>query len=307
VSDKPKLMITVDVEAFPKRAADRHLDRLIWGRFTEGEGGILAMMRIAERHGVRLTMFTDLAETGLYGDAMIEVAQEIDRRGHDLELHCHPEFIPPGVWERAGVRQLRLLDTATELQARLTVDYLCEVYARATSRPPVAFRGGSYRFNAALLRALRGAGVVIDSSYNPSKPKQSRVTELRGAFRWSNGMLELPISCLEGFRGATVLTDFNFNAGGLLTAERLVEFLGLFHERYPDEVAVLVMHSWSFSKPQNSHSAYYDRYNEADVARFDQFLGHVGSSTQVVTPLRLHELQVGSNFPVYGVSEMNND
>ncbi|MCO5132378.1 MAG: hypothetical protein M9932_17785 [Xanthobacteraceae bacterium] len=280
------------------------MDKLIWGRFTEGEGGILAMMRIAEKHGARLTMFTDLAEVGLYGDAMIEVAQEIDRRGHDLELHCHPEFMPGQVWDEVGIRQLRLLNDASPEQAEATVKYLLAAYAQASTKSPVAFRGGSYRFNSALLRALAKAGVMIDSSYNPSKPKQSRVHELRAAFNWSNGVLELPISCLPDYNGAPDLTDFNFNVGRLSTAEKMLDFLTKFHAAYPGEIAVLVMHSWSFSKPSGSDVVHYDLWREDEVVRFSRFLELVAGYADVVTTRDVAATEMGS-LATYDLSEVD--
>src|SRR5215211_5686314 len=99
-------MITIDVEARPPRSKTDPLDRLIWGRFPEGEFGIGRMMSIAERHGVKLTMFLDYAEEHLYGDALLDVGREILRRGHDLELHIHPEFMPDGFFAARGHKRV---------------------------------------------------------------------------------------------------------------------------------------------------------------------------------------------------------
>jgi hypothetical protein len=98
-----RLMITVDVEAQPARARDKHVDRLIWGTHPEGRAGIREMMSIAEASDVRLTMFLDWAETDLYGKYIDEVGREIDERGHDLQLHVHADFFSEQFWRRHDV------------------------------------------------------------------------------------------------------------------------------------------------------------------------------------------------------------
>src|SRR5262245_1470380 len=100
VQHKRRLMITVDVEAQPSRAERNHVDRLIWGEFAEGRAGIGEMMDIADRHCIKTTMFLDYCEEHLYGNAIRDVAREIHRRGHDLQLHAHLDFLSRDWWAR---------------------------------------------------------------------------------------------------------------------------------------------------------------------------------------------------------------
>lgn len=46
--DKPRCMLTVDVEALPNRAASDHVNTLIYGRAGGREYGIGRMMDIAD-------------------------------------------------------------------------------------------------------------------------------------------------------------------------------------------------------------------------------------------------------------------
>ena len=91
--EKPRCMLTVDVEAMPNRAETAHVDTLIYGRIGGKEYGIGKMMDIADKHHVKMTFFVDFAEYELYGDEIIHVGEYIFSRGHDLQVHCHYDLL----------------------------------------------------------------------------------------------------------------------------------------------------------------------------------------------------------------------
>lgn len=131
--DKPKCILTVDVEAWDMRAPDRPVDTLIYGRINGAEWGIGRMMDIADRHGVKMTFFLDFTEVELYGDEIIEAGKYIDGRGHDLQLHCHYEVLVDKVLERflalkgitprgAGMRTRRFQSLSWSIVSSSTTD-----------------------------------------------------------------------------------------------------------------------------------------------------------------------------------------
>jgi hypothetical protein len=281
----PQLIVSVDVEAFKRRARIKPFQRLIWGHLEDGEGGILGIMRVAEKHGVRLTMFVDFAELAVYGEALMEVAQEIELRGHDLQIHCHPEVLPGVFWQGLALTPVKDCSQCTDDHARALFDYLTKGYSRASTKAPIAFRGGGYRFNAAVIRAMREYGIVLDSSFNAGRaPGFPPGGGIRRQFAWSNGCIELPISCVPRGGTAGQLQEFNFNSARLLSAERMVAFLRTFFAAQPGDIAVLVMHSWSFSKQLPDGPAQtYDRFQPEYVTVFDEFLNGISGHVQVVT------------------------
>src|SRR5688572_15837100 len=121
-----RLMITVDVEAQPARAERDHVDRLIWGKYPDSRAGLGEMMDIADRHDVKLTMFLDYCEKYLYGDALLDVGREIHRRGHDLQLHAHLDFLPPQFWTDRALKPQTSLSRVDPAQAAAVLDYLCD-------------------------------------------------------------------------------------------------------------------------------------------------------------------------------------
>jgi hypothetical protein len=64
---KRRILLSVDVEAFELRSKLDPVNRLIWGRFPEGDYGLEHIMSIAEARGAPLTMFLDYPEHYAYG------------------------------------------------------------------------------------------------------------------------------------------------------------------------------------------------------------------------------------------------
>ena len=267
-----KLMITVDVEAQPGRAERDHVKRLIWGEYPEGgKGGIGEMMDIADRHGAPIVMFVDYCERALYGDEILDVAREVHRRGHDLQLHSHPEFLPPTFWSKRGLAAPAVMNDANDAQADALLDYLCESQALSGGDKPQGYRGGGYRYGAAVLRALVRHGIMLDSSYIAARENQPLRRGRLRQFRWDNGCLEVPVSCINPFLNLTRDFDLNFNASAFSSAERMLQCLKAFYSQQGnDAIAVMVLHSWSFSRRQEN--GYFSPPIPDYVERFDAFL-----------------------------------
>lgn len=286
---KQRVMITVDVEAQPTRASGYHIDRLIYGRFGDEEYGIGRMFDIADRNDIRLTCFLDYAEEHLYGEALLDVGHHIIDRGQDLQVHLHPEFMSAAVFEQAGIKRINDMFVAEVEQACLLIGQAVHAHQRITGQKPIAFRSGGYRYNGAILSELARHGLRFNSGYNPSRQNQPFNVGALKQFQWAEGVIELPISCVPGFRNTRRLFDYNFNSDLLLrgTAEESVrsheEFLQAFFHRYGDDaVAVLVMHSWSLLN-FNDATGYYDTPNPEAVEKFSALLAMLSEKYEVTT------------------------
>lgn len=276
-----RLMITVDVEAQPGRAEADHINRLIWGKYQERRGGISEMMDIADQHGAKLVFFVDYCERALYGDAMLDVGREIARRGHDSQLHSHPEFLSARFWSDRGFDRPGPISEASEQQALALIEFVCESHEIATGTPPVAYRGGGYRFSSAVLRSLSACAVRLDSSYNAGRQPHLAVGA-RKQFLWDSGCLEIPVSVVSPFRNISRSVEFNFGASAFASVERMLEYLDAFYlQNGEDAIAVLVLHSWSFSELQTS--GYFSPPLEKNLERFSNFLTALGGRVEVVT------------------------
>lgn len=286
---KRRVVITVDVEAQPARAPRNHIDQLIYGRLGDGEEfGIGRMFDIAEKHGVGITCFLDYAEEHLYGDALLDVGRYIAARGHDLQVHLHPEFMSSDSFVRSGVKRINDMFEVGTPQARLLIEYAVDAHHRVTSNKPVAFRGGGYRYNGAILEELARHDFIFNSSYNASRENQPFNIGSTKQFRWSSGSFELPISCVFDFKGTKRLFDYNFNAAVLMNGstdyclQKHIDYLEAYYAQHGnDAIAVMVLHSWSFLiKDEKGH---YSAINRDAVDKFEALIALLTNEYAIVT------------------------
>jgi hypothetical protein len=296
-----RLLITVDVEAFPKRAEMDHVDRLIWGKYPDGRGGIGEMMSIAEKHGVRLVMFLDYVEEFLYGKKIVDVAREIHARGHDLQLHSHPELFPSSFWAERGLPHLKHAGDATDEQAEALFDFLCDAQLRATGVAPVAYRGGGYRFGPGTVRAMGTHGVRMNSSYLVTSDNQLFRAGRLPQFKWDNGCVEVPISSFNMYKAQKKTCQLNFNHESCADIDRMMMSLDAFYRQMGDEtLAVLVMHSWSFSRElDNGH---FSTPVLANIKRFEQFLEAISRKVEIVDCAAALKLIDSGEIPIAGIA-----
>lgn len=282
-----RVALSVDVEAHPFRASRDHIDRLIWGRVEGREAGIGTMMDIADRHGVPMTFFVDYPEYEVHGEAILDVAREIARRGHDAEPHCHAEYLGKALFGTDDPDAVRLGNVSREQADRMAA-YLVERHMQALGAQPPACRSRGYELSAPWLDALKGAGFVLDASYSLSCKRDPLRLGLRSPFRFSNDLLEIPVPFIPYFQGAGPLIPWNFNQRHFLTpdveenARRHEAFLNAWFKRHGDDaVATLVMHSWSFWKMDDQ--GFFTIPNEAAVELFDTLVARLADSCEIVS------------------------
>lgn len=192
-------MLTVDTEALPKRAAQDHVKRLMWGVHEKGRAGIGEMASIGDEFGARHVYFVDQCGAWSYLDETKEVVRWLNAAGHDVQLHTHPEYLPDSFWAEHGLaRRPQYMNQYTEeARAEFVIRHFGELISKETGKPVLAHRAGSFRWNANTIRALKSAGVPL--SFNNSMcavhARQciwSEPTNL--PFAWSNGVIEVPMT-----------------------------------------------------------------------------------------------------------------
>ena len=164
-------------------------------------------MDVLGAHGLKAVFFVDPMPALLWGVAAIEdVVGPIVARGHDVQLHCHTEWLEhaPGNKLAGGRTGRNLKDFALEDQVRI-LEYARDTLVAAGAPPPVAFRAGNYGANDDTLRALAAIGLSFDSSHCPALtgvadcaitlPSSARSP------RTLHGVTEVPAACIETFGG----------------------------------------------------------------------------------------------------------
>lgn len=252
-----KVFLTVDVEAQPRRAVGDPVDDLIFGRFGDKEFGIGRMMDIADAHNAKMSFFLDLAEYDLYGERILDVGRLIIDRGHDLQVHIHPEFISRDFFAERGVpRIVNFFEMPNEV-AKHVSEYICGLYSRVSSAAPKAFRGGGYRYGPEILGCLSEYGIQVASNYNYGRNSDYLNLGTQSVFKWNTGTLELPVTCTTGLGNLDRIIEYNFNSAIFNREDWSREMFVQRHVNFIDAATssnelrggtpvVLVMHSWSF-------------------------------------------------------------
>ena len=303
--NRPKCVLSVDVEALRLRAADQHVETLIYGRLNGGEWGIGRMMDIADRHNVKITFFLDFAEVELYGEKLLDVGRYIVSRGHDLQIHCHYDILAERVLSQfPNVDRSYYTWYENEEIADFIVEYCLEQYRKCAAQGPVVFRGGEYRFGTALLKKLREKGVSADASYNFLRPQKRPVNR---QFVFEDSLAELPVGILPELPAGALSkklhrTPLNFNFGPLYPLDGnhyeqiLRNYQTIFQDFYSyygrDGIAVMLMHSWSFCHDQKrfQDTGYIDRPNPYAPELFDRFLGTLTPEIEFITAAEATQL-----------------
>jgi len=286
--NKPKCMLTVDVEALSMRAKDNHVNTLIYGKVDGQEYGIGRMMDIADRHNVKMSFFVDFAECELYGDEILEVGRYVESRGHDLQVHCHYDLLKSVVgkepWAKDGSNYYSWY-TNREDTVKI-IDYVTDRFVECTGRTPIAYRGGEYRFGIEVIKYLKEKGYKADLSYNYVRPQ---ILPQNKQIVFENGLMEFPLGIMPNRK------PINFNYQYLMPASRdefaeKAEIYMNFFKDYcayhgDDAVVSVLMHSWSFM-----HDADYfattklmDKPNDLMVEFYDYLLGFLSDYVDFVS------------------------
>lgn len=262
--------ITVDVEAARSRQARSQVDRLIWGRFDDQrEVGIGRMMDVAERYGHTMSFFVDYCETYAYPGEFRPITEEIVRRGHDLQLHAHQNWLAEDFFMLRGLpAPPAMLNDYSAAQAKAVLDHLIGEVRAGGGADPIAFRGGSYEYGQGFLEAMAQVGLRLSANYNINLAPIGAPIENLPLFTWPNGIIELPIAQLNMGRSNMRFGFDSMDCGNEALVRRYIqEFFAAFGNLVP---LPAIMHSFSFLKvdPRTRH---YEYAGEEPVRAFERF------------------------------------
>ena len=175
-----KIFITIDVEtsiggafAKPDKLRPVGADKRIYGQIGNREFGIPLIIDILNKHNLKATFFVEPFCSFYFGEKIIkEICHYILNRGHDVQLHLHPNyqiFKCPDWQERAKRKEL-----FPDIIAKYTLDEQINLIKQGKKIlekygvKPIAFRAGCFGANLNTLMALKENDFLIDSSYNLS-------------------------------------------------------------------------------------------------------------------------------------------
>jgi len=139
----------------------------IFACIGDKEFGIRMIMDIAELSGLTLVFFVEVFNRYFFGsDETREVVECIHQRGHDVQLHLHPNYLN---FTLERPQDLKFSDLCGDYSVEHQTEMLTEArqfLIDCGAANPVAFRAGCFGANTNTLTALVSNGFWLDSSYN---------------------------------------------------------------------------------------------------------------------------------------------
>lgn len=253
---KPIIFITVDTEhsiggAFgdPKLKPVGN-EKHVFGKIGTKYYGIPLIMDIAEACDLTLTFFVEVLSTCYFGEAESRsVCEYILGRGHDIQLHIHPNYLN---FLTADPMKQSYSDLMGNYEFHEQIDFIkmgMDILDRNGTPRPIAFRAGCFGANAQTLRALIENGILIDSSYNQAYLGKSCLFDDRkmNDLNCLDGIWEFPITNFVECSKVRSKRYMPLDINGV--SDREIIYVLNWAKQNGVQYITLIMHSFSFVKP----------------------------------------------------------
>lgn len=171
--------LTIDVELWSPGwqlgpdALSIAFNTYILGKTAAGEFGLKYQLDIINDAGLNAVCFIEPLFTKASGLAYLtEIVDICQQGGNEIQLHAHPEWLKHAAPDFNGIdfSERYLLSQFNQQEQYEIITEAKDILAGVINHKLSAFRAGSFAANADTLAALSQAGILIDSSFNPSMP-----------------------------------------------------------------------------------------------------------------------------------------
>lgn len=279
-----KILITIDTEALPARASDNHVEKLIWGQFGNGRAGIIEICDVIEEFGGKGLFFLDVAGSFNNLAAYREVNSYLERRGHMVEWHYHPEIMGKAFWMGRGASGTTMRqDLYDAHDANIILSSGLEQFVKVTGRKPNAYRAGSFRWNQHTIDFL----AKHDIPYSFNACRETAVKDNYDTyipmnpmpFDWSQGVREVPCGEVD-LNDETVHFRFprRFTNG--------VTPVGLANQLASESGGLvnILLHSWSLLE-RDKETGHFFYEDDARIESFRKIMRGSATSMELASEL----------------------
>lgn len=178
---KVNVFITVDVEHSIGGAfeSDEYKpvgnEKRIFGNIGDKSYGIPLIMDIADSYLIPVTFFVEVLNKYYFGEQETRtVCRYIIDRGHDVQLHLHPNFLN---FQTSDPKKRYFSDLLSDRSRQEQTELIGEgkeLLAKYGVSSPIAYRAGNFAADRTTLGALSENGFLIDSSYNRAYYRAAR-------------------------------------------------------------------------------------------------------------------------------------
>jgi len=226
-------------------------EKRVYGKIGDRQYGISLIMDIADHYKLKIIFFVEVLNKYYFGEHETnEVCEYIQKRGHEVQLHLHPNYLN---FNEKEPQKLKFKDNLFHLNLCEQEQLLKEgrkLLQKYGIKNPVAFRAGNYGFNRKTLTALKRNDFLYDSSYNSIFLKSEQGFEdivINDVYK-IDGIYEFPITNFFEtlpFKARRLKPlDLNgVSSNEMLQTLEWANKTGLLH------YVTIIMHSFSFLEP----------------------------------------------------------
>jgi len=247
---KSHVLITIDTEFsiggyfHDKKNKPVPADRIIYCRIAGKEYGINLIMDILEKYDLKGVFFVETESRFYFGEeTIIQIIRHIKSRGHEIQLHTHPNFrsfkneerMPDDMREYSFEQQFHIIKNAIEFLGNHGISGIS------------AHRSGGFYSNLNTLLAQRENGLTFSSNYNIAYPNCNYIAKYSGhndIFSVEQ-MYEIPITC---YKEAKIRKEWNSFQLSAASFQELKNALYYYHS-VKTNVITAITHSFEFVKP----------------------------------------------------------
>ncbi|CAM5300687.1 hypothetical protein AFAE65S_00597 [Alcaligenes phenolicus] len=264
------------------------------------------MSQIGAEFGIKHVFFTDLC--GAYDRLvqMQEVIRWLNSQGEDIQLHTHPEALPKSFWRANGFTDSPryMSQYADVARAEFVLRHFSELIMEITSKPILAHRAGSFRWNALTIRALQELNIPL--SFNQSMRALESGRGVHGEpdclpYTWSNGVIEVPVTerwvpGVPGFRPDRWVSLTYPESPYFKFGSRPIPAWKHPFAPKPAPVTVVLLHSWSLlERDEAGHAVYRD---DRLLEGYRKFLRRLVKDCEVITTAEFLELHAQGKIDI---------
>lgn len=253
---KTNILITIDTEfsigGYFNNEENRPVpaDRRIYCKIDGKEYGINLIMDILERYDLRGIFFMETESRFYFGDnEIISIIQNIRNRGHEVQLHIHPNFRS---FKNGNRRPDDLRKYSLEAQSRIIREALAFLASHRINGI-LAYRSGGFYSDLNTIKALKENNIKYSSNYNLAFRNCDYIENhnLHNDIFCINDVFEVPIT---SFREFGAIKDWNCFQLSAASFNEIKEAACYYHQRQVNVITFLT-HSFEFVKTVNVQSS----------------------------------------------------
>lgn len=290
---KTKILITVDTEFSigghfkNKKLKPVPADRHIYCKINGNDYGINLIMDILERYNHKGIFFVETESRFYFGEqAIFSIIQDIKDRGHEVQLHIHPNY-------HSFINKRRMPDDMRKysLQEQTNIIKSALVFLSSHGIKDIfAFRSGGFYSDLNTIKAIRNNGIKYSSNYNLAYPNCDYIdnNRLRNDIFLIEQVFELPLTCYREFPLRKTWNSFQ------ISATSYGEFMAALNHYYNQHIQLITIltHSFEFVRPKDIQFSKIAP-NRLLIRRFDnicRFLASHVDKYEVITYQDLDKL-----------------